>query len=733
MEWQWSIWVILELAAAIEMIAVTIYSRHIFPIRVRNIGLLLLASGTLYMFLNAMEIGTNSLAPKYLFYKSQYVLLATVTTIWVAFILQYIRENNRFTSRTIALLSILPVVVALLAVTNNIHHLLWTGSFSTSNNSFLFFYEVKPVFWLSAACIWVIFTYGIYLLGRQFGRMEEPIRGDAFSILVAAVIVLIFAVFDTANVERHTPYPLSSLAWGFMIAFTVIVFGFRYLRTTHIRPMAQQAAIDSLNDALIAMDTQNRVFYMNVAGEKLTGCTLSNAYHRPLNELLPSWPQEILNIVKQRQWQVKEIQVEDNGTFFWYEIGLSPVNDSVGNLIGQVMLIQDITDRIKAEDEKRELDKKAQIASRLSTVGQMVAGICHEINNPLTTVIGYSDLLTSKDLPADVKQDVGYIREAGRRVADIVRQLLAFARNSKTIKTVVDVNDIVSRTLRLREYQIRMANIEIATELGPDLAYTIADAGQLQQVFTNLVLNAEAEMKSAHGHGKLVVKTECVGDTIRISFKDDGPGIPEENINRVFDPFFTTRKIGEGTGLGLSVCHGIITEHNGRIYAQSERGKGTTFIVELPQMPDSKLVEMPSAVSPEIRRVYTRHGTILIIDDETSLLEFLKQFLTTEGHVVDAVDNANDALTLFKSKTYDLILMDILMPDVSGIELYKKFRRIDKSVDDRVLIMTGDILGKPTKAFLSRTRVPYIEKPFDTDALMIEIDDIMSEKHEKNS
>jgi len=733
MEWQWSIWVILELAAAIGMVALTIYGRHIVPTRTRNLGMLLFTLGTLYMFAHAMEIGTTSPASKYLCFKSQYVLLAVVATIWLAFTLHYIHENYRFTPRTIVLLSILPVVIALLAATNNVHHLLWTGNFAPSANSFLVIYGAKPVFWLSAACIGAVFVYGVFLLGRQMGRMEETVRGDAFSILLAAVIVLIFAVFTAANVERHSPYPLSPLGFGFLIAFIVIILGFRYLRTIYIRPMAQQAAIDSMAEALIAVDNHARVFYMNKAGEKLTGFTLSNAYQRPLKELLPSWPQEILNIVQQPHWQVKEIKVEDNGNSFWYEIGLSPVNDSVGNLMGQVLLIQDVTFRIKAEDEKREIERKSQLASRLATVGQMAAGICHEINNPLTTVIGYSDLLAHGDLPSNVKQEVGYISEAGRRVADIVRQLLAFARNAQPIKTVVDINDIVKRTLRLREYQMRMANIELATELDPDLPYTIADAGQIQQVFTNIVLNAETEMKTAHGQGVLVVKTERAGDIIRISFKDDGPGIAEENINRIFDPFFTTRKIGEGTGLGLSVCHGIITEHKGRIYAQSEQGKGTTFIVELPRMPDSKLVEIPSSVSQEIQRVSTRQGSILIVDDETSLLEYLKQLLTTRGHDVDAVDNANDALKFFKSKTYDLILMDILMPEMSGIELYKKIHRIDKSVGDRVLVMTGDILGKPTRAFLSRAGVAYIVKPFDTDALMAKIDDIISEKHEKKS
>jgi PAS domain S-box-containing protein len=675
-----------------------------------------------------MEIGTNSLTSKYLYFQSQIVLLAITATIWLAFILQYIRENYRFTPRTIVLLSILPVVVALLAVTNNVHHLLWTGDFLPSANSFLVIYGARPVFWLSVACIGAVFVYGVFLLGRQMGVMAEPIRGDAFSILLAAVVVLIFAAFTVANVERNTPYPLSPLGWGFMIAFTMIVFGFRYLRTTHIRPMAQQAAIDSLTDALIAVDNQTRVFYMNTAGEKLTGCSLANAYQRPLKELLHSWPQQILNIAQQSsRTATQEIRIEENGKYSWYEIGSSLIYDSAGNVMGKVLLVRDVSDRVKATQEKNEMESKAHLASRLATVGQMAAGICHEINNPLTAVLGYSDLLTTQDLPEDIKQEFEYIREGSRRIANIIRQLLAFSRETKPERKMVDINDIVENMLKLREYELRIANITVLTELAPDLPFTLADAGQLQQVFINIVLNAEAEMKLAHGQGTLLIKTEYVDDTIRILFKDDGPGIPNENMDRIFEPFFTTRKVGEGTGLGLSVCHGIIKEHNGRIYVRSEQGKGATFIVELPLLIESKRQEMPSTAPQEVQQICTRKGNILIIDDEPRLLQFLERFLTTKGHDVDAVDNANDALRAFNNKRHDLILMDILMPEIGGIELYKEFERTDKSVADRVLIMTGDILGKSTRTFLSKTSAPYIEKPFDADALMTKIDEIMSQ------
>jgi PAS domain S-box-containing protein len=726
-EWQWSLWVILELAVGIGMVILMFYSRNIIDARFRNLGVAIYILGTAYMFLNAMEIGTGAPATKFMFSKLEYVVLPVMNVVWLAFILKYTREDQRFTPRTIALLSILPVFFAVLALTNETHHLLWGGS-SPGGNSFLFIYQQKPLFWFVAACIYAVFVYGIFLLARQLRIMAQPIRGDAFGIIVATVIIMTMALFETTNLKRHSSYPLSPLAFGFAAAFAFVTFSFKYWRGAHLRPMAEETAIGSLADAVIAVDTQTNVIYINTAGEKLTGRTFAEAYKRPLKELLLSWPEQIMDIVKQRSVPtIKELSLEKNGEYSWYEIDLSPINDAVGNFVGQVLLIRDITGRIKAEEEKQEIERKAHLTSRLSTVGQMAAGICHEINNPLTAVIGYSDLLVTQDLPEDIKQDLERIRYGGRRVANVVKQLLAFARNTKPVREMVDINGILLSTLRLREYQLEIANIKVLTNLAPDLPHIVADAGQLQQVFINIILNAETEMKLSHGRGTLMIETECVDGTIRISFKDNGRGIPKENINRIFDPFFTTRRVGEGTGLGLSVCHGIIAEHNGKIYAQSRKGKGATFILELPIMIEAKQTEMPSAAPQEIQQVCTRKCDILVIDDEPSILEFVEQLLTDKGHCVDAVDNARDAIEFFNSKSYDLILMDVLMPDMNGIELYKRFQQMDKSVDSRVLIMTGDVLGMTSMDVISETRVPCIEKPFDHDVLMAKIDEVINQ------
>ena len=267
--------------------------------------------------------------------------------------------------------------------------------------------------------------------------------------------------------------------------------------------------------------------------------------------------------------------------------------------------------------------------------------------------------------------------------------------------------------------------IKVITHLDPELPATIADGGQLQQVFLNLIVNAETEMDLAHGKGRLSIKTEKIDDTIRISFKDDGAGISKENMDKIFNPFFTTREVGQGTGLGLSMCHGIIAEHNGRIYAESKSGKGATFVVELPIVTRPEQLEL---AEPEVEEAEeAAKAKILVVDDEPTVLSLVSRVLTDEGHEVETIDNADDALEMIESKRYHLILLDIQMPGMSGTELYKRIHKIAPSLARRIVFITGDVIGARTTAFLSRTKAHYIMKPFDAEQLKREVNRILTE------
>ncbi len=243
----------------------------------------------------------------------------------------------------------------------------------------------------------------------------------------------------------------------------------------------------------------------------------------------------------------------------------------------------DITERKQTEEETQVMDEQIQLAGRLAAVGGLAAGVAHELNNPLAAIQMFAQLLIARgDLDETARSDIETIYREAQRAAKITTNLLSFARRHVPEKRLICINEVIDRSLELHAYRMMLSNIEMVITLDPELPMTMADFHQMQQVFVNIIANAEQAITEAHGQGKFWVKTQKSNGMIRITFTDDGPGIPEKNLGRIFDPFFTTKDVGKGTGLGLSICYGIIQEHGGHLYARSNHGKGATFVVEIP-------------------------------------------------------------------------------------------------------------------------------------------------------
>ncbi len=253
----------------------------------------------------------------------------------------------------------------------------------------------------------------------------------------------------------------------------------------------------------------------------------------------------------------------------------SPIFDKQGEVIGTIHVTRDIT-------AQKQQNERLMMADRLASLGELAAGTAHELNNPLTSIIGFSQLLREKDIPEDIREDVEFIYNEAQRAANVTKNLLTFARRHTPVKQLSQINNIIEDVLKLRTYELKVNSIEVKKRLAPNLPEIMVDYFQMQQVFLNIIINAEYFMTEAHKKGTLTITTEKQNGNVVISIADDGPGISEENLRRIFDPFFTTKPAGKGTGLGLSICHGVVTEHGGHIYARSEFGKGATFIIELP-------------------------------------------------------------------------------------------------------------------------------------------------------
>ena len=298
-----------------------------------------------------------------------------------------------------------------------------------------------------------------------------------------------------------------------------------------------------------------------------------------------------------------------------------------------------------------------------------------------------------------------------------MQNLLSFARKQEVQTARLDLNEVLTATLDLKAYDLRASNIAVEKELAHGLPAIMADVNQLQSVFLNLISNAQYSMTAAHDRGTLRVKTELLDGRVRVAITDDGSGIETAYLSKVFDPFFTTKPVGTGTGLGLSICHGIVAEHGGSIWVESDYEQGATFYVEFPiavESPGGEDDRGPHPAEP----VPVRSGTrVLVIDDEQVVRDLVTAALSKAGYVVESQADARIALDLIGRTDYDLVLLDVKMPGMSGPEFFTELARTSPEMSARVIFVTGDTVSRRTAEFLEWARRPVMEKPFDVGAL----------------
>jgi PAS domain S-box-containing protein len=334
---------------------------------------------------------------------------------------------------------------------------------------------------------------------------------------------------------------------------------------------------DSISDAISIHDRDFRILRTNKA--------FANIFHKKPSQIIDRHCYELHKVEKPisgcphkqtlatKQPAVAEFYESNLGKYL--HESTSPILDEKGEVVGTVHITRDIT-------EQKQQNERLMIADRLASIGELAAGTAHELNNPLTSIIGFSQLLMEKDIPDDTREDVELIYNEAQRAANVTKSLLTFGRKHAPVKQPNQINNIIEDVLKLRTYEHYVNGIEVKKRLAPNLPEIMADYFQMQQVFLNIIINAEYSMTEAHNRGTLTIITKKQNSNVRISIADDGPGISRENLSRIFNPFFTTKEAGKGTGLGLSICHGIVSEHGGQIYARNQPGKGATIVVELP-------------------------------------------------------------------------------------------------------------------------------------------------------
>jgi PAS domain S-box-containing protein len=374
-----------------------------------------------------------------------------------------------------------------------------------------------------------------------------------------------------------------------------------------------------------------------------------------------------------------------------------------GQVVGALGIIRDVT------DEKRLVEQLLQ-QEKLAAIGQLVSGVAHELNNPLAGLLAFSQLLMSQPEANDERRRaVESINHEARRASKIVRNLLTFARRHQPERQATDINQIVTDTVELRRYALRVARIELVLALDETLPRTWADPFQLQQVVLNLLTNAEQAMEGWNGARTIRFETALRDETLVLHVSDSGPGIDDRSLDRIFTPFFTTKAVGKGTGLGLSISDGIVHEHGGRILVSSTPGSGATFTVELPRVAPPVSEDGTTDAAPADS---ARKWRILVADDESSVREALQLFLRSLGHKVDVAGSGMEAIARLEAHQYDAILLDLRMPDVSGVAVYQKLQARDPQLATRVIFVTGDVHSGSAGNFVLESGRPYISKPF---------------------
>ncbi|CAN5538368.1 response regulator [soil metagenome] len=365
--------------------------------------------------------------------------------------------------------------------------------------------------------------------------------------------------------------------------------------------------------------------------------------------------------------------------------------------------------------QDRELRLRLMESDRLAAVGELVAGVAHEVNNPLSSISAFAQLLLRETtLTPSQRESVDVIRTETTRASQVVKDLLAFARRSAPHREPIDMNGVVSRTIRMRQYQFAEGGVRVETELADELPSVMGDARQLQQVCLNLLTNAVQAM-SAVGGGELRVRTSALDGVVRLDVSDGGTGIPTEVRAHIFEPFFTTKSEGEGTGLGLSVSYGIVTAHGGTIEVVETSTAGTVFRVTLPSVSSAIDDVVANDVASFTLRSPLAGIRLLFVDDEPALRSGMEAFGAMRGFSVVIASDGASALEATRSSGVDAVVCDLRMPGMDGYAFHEHLRSEQPGLAARTVFITGDVVKPPPRGSVARQ--PVLTKPFSFDKI----------------
>ena len=388
---------------------------------------------------------------------------------------------------------------------------------------------------------------------------------------------------------------------------------------------------------------------------------------------------------------------------------LAAVGNQLATTIDKALLLKETQDAYQSLNLAQEQLLQSE---KMAAVGQLISGVAHELNNPLTAILGYSQLLQAEELTNSRGADyIEKLYKQAQRTHHIVQSLLSFARQHKPERKSVDVNQILEDTLILREYDMKLNSIRIHREFQPDLPLTGGDFHQLQQVFLNILNNAVDAVIEKSAKGEIWIRTMLAGNRLRVEITDNGPGVKDPH--RVFDPFYTTKPVGKGTGLGLSICYGIVKEHGGEIQVRNSPPRGATFAIVLPVLAVSGMAQVENPAPPKT----VASGKVLLLDHEESVLLLEQEILRSRGIVVRAVRSAQEAIELLRHETVDAVVADMkIAGEMSATGFYRWIEENRAELAGRIIFTVSNARDGEISDTLKKSGCAILEKPFSIDS-----------------
>ncbi len=391
---------------------------------------------------------------------------------------------------------------------------------------------------------------------------------------------------------------------------------------------------------------------------------------------------------------------------------------------GAPAVVTSVLDLSRQKAAEAEIERQREIlhqSEKLAALGGLLAGVAHELNNPLSVVVGYSSMLEELSQDEGTRRRAQRVHAAAERCARIVKSFLAMARQRPPQFAAVDMNAVIEAALELAAYGLRTADIEVLRSLDPSLPEVWGDADQLHQVLTNLIVNAQQALQErSTGPRRILVRTRVRRGAVEVTVGDNGPGMPPEVRARIFEPFYSTKPTGVGTGVGLSLCHALVAAHGGHIEVFTSQGKGSRFKITLPTMPNGTR-PAPSAPAP---MPTASRGRVLVVDDEAEIADLVKEVLGREGYQVTVARSGREALERIRAEAIDVVVSDLRMPDLDGPSLWRELSATRPDLAARMLFLTGDTLSGTARAFLHEADAPVLDKPLDLDELRRRVADL---------